>query len=74
MFRKVKGAKVKSKYLQRVAKNINFTGSTRARDYTQKDLESNIEITLELYNSLKKQAWNNRRVFITELIEEAEGK
>ena len=74
MLRRAKGEKVKSSYLQRVAKKINFTGSFRARDYSQKEIKINIDITREQYNSLKKQAWKNRRVFITELIEAAEGK
>ena len=74
MMRKAKGAKVKNPYLRRLAKRINFLGSNRTRDYSLRDLQNNVNMARESYNSLKKQAWNNRRVFVTELIEAAEGK
>ena len=57
-----------------MAKKINFLSSIRTGDYSLRELQNKVDRARDTYNSLKKQAWNNRRVFVTELIEAAEGK
>ena len=68
MLRKARGAKVKTSYLRRAANKINCIDSIMVSDYSVRDLQNNVDVARDSYNLLKKQAWNNRRVFITELI------